>query len=218
MKLSRRIITGTSLAVLISISGCSTTGIKQENVDLKQQVKAEEQMRKDYADKLRTASEMSDEERSKHQSQVSNMQRDLNKVLNENQAVVKKLDDLMIIELQQSVLFTSGQAELSSEGKALVKNISTAFNKYDGYHMRVEGHTDNMPIRAQLKQRYFSNWELSAARAASVVRYMVYGLGVSGKNLSIAGYADNRPVASNDTDDGRKQNRRIRVVVFKNPS
>ncbi len=217
MKLSRRLTTGSSLAVLLSISGCSTTGLKQENIDLKQQVQAEEQMRKDYADRLRAASKISEEERASRQAEVASMQRDLNKVLSEKQVVIKKLEDLTIIEMQQSVLFSSGQAELSQEGKALVKSISTAFNKYDGYHMRVEGHTDNMPIRAQLKQRYFSNWELSAARAASVVRYMVYGLGVSGKNLSIAGYADNRPIASNDTDEGRMQNRRIRVVVFKNP-
>lgn len=217
MKLSRRLITGSSLAVLFSMSGCSTTGLKQENVDLKQQVQAEEQMRKDYADKLQAASKISEEERARRKIEVANMQRDLNKVLSEKQVVIKKLEDLTIIEMQQSVLFSSGQAELNQEGKALVKSIATAFNKYDGYHMRVEGHTDNMPIRAQLKQRYFSNWELSAARAASVVRYMVYGLGVSGKNLSIAGYADNRPIASNDTAEGRMQNRRIRVVVFKNP-
>jgi len=216
MKFSRLIITGISLAVLFTVSGCASTELKQENSDLKQQVQAEEQALKDYADKLRAASKMSEEERARHQAEMTNMQRDLNKVLNEKQGVVKKLEDLTIIEMQQSVLFASGQAELSQNGQSIVKSISTEFNKYNGYHMRVEGHTDSMPIHAKLKQRYSSNWELSAARAASVVKYMTFGLGVSDKSLSIAGYADNRPVANNETEEGRAQNRRIRVVVFKN--
>jgi len=206
---------GVLLATVLAVSACSTADIKQENTDLKQQVKQETQTRQEYADKLRSVTAMSEKERSRAQEEVKAMRRDLNKALEENQLIVKKVDNLTVIEMQYSALFGSGQAELSKEGKAIIKNMATAFKKYPNYHMRVEGYTDNVPIHQKLKQRYYSNWELSAARAATVVRYMIFALNVPSKNLSIAGYADNRPVVSNDTEQGRAQNRRIRAVVFK---
>ncbi len=204
------------LTVIVVVSGCSTAGIKQENEELKQRIQQEEQTRQDYADKLRAASATSEKEQSHSQAEMAAMRKDLDKALEENQAVVKKLKDLTIVEMEHNVLFKSGQVELNKEGKMIVRDIAAAFNKYPGYHMRIEGHTDNMPVHSKLKPSYFSNWELSAARAASVARYMIFALKVPRNNLSIAGYADNRPVASNDTVEGRAKNRRIRVVIFKN--
>jgi len=206
---------GVSLAVVLVASGCSSTGLKQENTDLKLRVQQEEQTRQDYADKMRAALEATEQERLRSNAEMSAMRRDLDAVLQEKNVIVKKIEDLTVIEMEYSVLFKSGQAELSKEGVTVVKKIATAFKKYPGYHMRVEGHTDNMPINSKLKQRYYSNWELSAARAATVVRYMIFAQSVPGKNLSIAGYADHRPIASNDSNDGRAKNRRIRVVIFK---
>ena len=203
------------LVIVFVASGCSTASLKQENAALKQQIEQDEQTRQDYADKLQNATKMSTQERIRMQKEMASMRHDMNNMLHEKNVIVKKLNDLTVIEMDHSVLFSIGNADLSADGKAIVKDIATAFNQYPGYHMRIEGHTDNVPVGSALKQHYFSNWELSAARAASVVRYMIHALNVPDKNLSIAGYADNRPMTSNDTVEGRAQNRRIRAVVFK---
>lgn len=215
MSFCRNVSIGFALAITLITAGCASTALKEENAALKQQLSQDEQTLKDYADKLTAANKLSEEEKSRAESELAAMRRDLNNVLQENQVHVKKLEDLTVVEIKQSVLFKSGQAELSKEGKAIVTEIANTFSQYSGYHMRIEGHTDNMPIHEKLKQRYYSNWELSAARATTVVRYMVSALKVPAKNLSIAGYADNRPVASNDTKEGRAQNRRIRAVIYR---
>lgn len=206
---------GMFICMILTVSGCSTKAIKTENEELKQQIQQEEQVLQDYADKLESTQESSLKERTRHQAEMATMRRDLNKALEDNQAVVKKLENLTVIDIEHSILFKSGQSELSQEGKEIVKLIAATFNKHKNFHMRIEGHTDDLPISAKLKHRYYSNWELSAARAATVVRYMIFALDVPRTNLSIAGYADNRPVANNDTEEGRTQNRRIRAVIFR---
>lgn len=211
---SIKLVAASFIIVLLG-TGCSTKALKQENVDLKQQTVQDQQTIQDYADKLRAAENLSEQDRARYQAEMEVMRRELEQALEDNQVLVKQLDDLTVIEMKHSVLFGSGQADLSGPGKAIVKEIAEAFSRFSGYHMRIEGHTDNLPLNAELKQRYFSNWELSAARAASVVRYMIYALQVPASNLSIAGYADNRPVTANDSKNGRTQNRRIRAVVYK---
>lgn len=208
-------LAGILLVIVLVGSGCSTASLKQENAALKQQIEQEEQTRQDYADQLQSATEMSAQEHARMQEEMASMRRNMNEMLREKNVIVKKLNDLTIIEMEHSILFDSGNADLSADGQAIVREMATAFNQYPGYHMRIEGHTDNVPVGAVLKQRYFSNWELSAARAASVIRYMIYGLKVPAEKLSIAGYADNRPIADNNEEKGRAQNRRIRAVVFK---
>lgn len=201
--------------VALAVSACASTELKQENDSLKQARAQDQQVLQDYADKLRAAAEQSEAVRARSEADMAALRKELNAALTEKKVAVTRLEDLTIIEIGHDVLFESGQADLTSQGQAIVKEIAAAFKKYPDYHMRLEGHADNRPISKELKDRYPSNWELSAARAASVAKYMIYGLDVPGQQVSIAGYADHRPVASNDTQKGRAQNRRIRAVVFK---
>ncbi|HEY5649486.1 MAG TPA: OmpA family protein, partial [Nitrospiria bacterium] len=76
-------------------------------------------------------------------------------------------------------------------------------------------HTDSRPIGESLKKTFPSNWELSTARATNVIKYMVYAMKLDPARLQAVGYAQFRPIASNDTAAGRAKNRRIRMVVFK---
>lgn len=197
------------------IGGCSTAVVKEENASLIQAHEQDQQTLRDYADKLRAVSERSEKERARSEAEMAALRHELKTALQEKQVAVKRLEDFTVIEVGQDLLFESGQVDMTAQGKAIVAEIATALGKYPSYHMRIEGHTDSMPLNDRLKQRYRSNWELSAIRAATVVRYMIYGLQVPGKNLSIAGYADHRPVATNETKEGRAQNRRIRAVIFK---
>jgi chemotaxis protein MotB len=80
--------------------------------------------------------------------------------------------------------------------------------------IQVEGHTDNVPILSDLKNRYPTNWELSTARATEVVRYLQEHGGLDARLLSATGYGQFQPVASNDTDEGKHKNRRIEIVLL----
>lgn len=80
--------------------------------------------------------------------------------------------------------------------------------------IRIEGHTDNVPIGVKLREKFPTNWELSTARATNVVRFFIERGGVNRERLEAVGFADTRPVASNDTEDGRTDNRRIEILLY----
>jgi chemotaxis protein MotB len=107
------------------------------------------------------------------------------------------------------VLFEPGQADLRSEGREVVDKLAAAIGRLPN-KLTVEGHTDNVPISG----RYASNWELSTARATTVLRELIERHGISPARLSAAGYADERPLATNDTAEGRAANRRVELVVL----
>jgi len=117
------------------------------------------------------------------------------------------------VSLGETVMFDSGSSDIRPEGVVLLDTIATGLTNI-GNHIRVEGHTDNVPINTF---RFPSNWELSTARSGTVVRRMENTHGMSPELLSASGYGENRPVATNDTADGRAQNRRVDIVIM-NPA
>ncbi len=127
---------------------------------------------------------------------------------------IQQVRDRLTINMVDRVLFDSGQAQVKPAGVKVLKQVSDILKKVNDKQIRIEGHTDNVPIRGKLKERYPTNWELSTARATNVVRYLIEEGGVDRATLSAVGYADNRPVASNDGEDGRSANRRIEIVLY----
>jgi chemotaxis protein MotB len=115
------------------------------------------------------------------------------------------------IVLPNEVLFATGSANLKPEGQALLKDLVGALEDVP-YQIIVIGHTDNVPIGPGLAKRYPSNWELAGARAASVVRMMA-SEGIPPEQLLAISTGDSRPIASNDTEEGRSRNRRIEVRI-----
>jgi chemotaxis protein MotB len=113
------------------------------------------------------------------------------------------------IVLPNDVLFAGGSAELKPEGQSLLKELVGALEGVP-YQIVVIGHTDNVPIGSGLAKRYPSNWELAGARASGVVRMMV-AEGIPPQQLLAISMSDTRPLAANDTPEGRKRNRRIEV-------
>jgi chemotaxis protein MotB len=116
---------------------------------------------------------------------------------------------LVIRVLTDRLLFPSGQATLIAQALPLLKEIGELLNLDQTHPVAVEGNTDNVPIRSAT---FPSNWELSTARASTVVRTLITG-GVSAQRLSASGYADLRPIASNATAGGRARNRRVEIVL-----
>jgi len=121
--------------------------------------------------------------------------------------VIQRRNEL-VLRLPEGVLFDTGEAGVKTSSGATIKLIVPELTKRD-VEVRVEGHTDNQPITSH---RFKSNWELSTARAIAVMLSLV-AEGMSPDRVSVAGYGEFRPVASNTTDDGRRQNRRVDLVV-----
>ncbi len=116
----------------------------------------------------------------------------------------------LIISLGEGGFFDSGSDILKPEGRALLDVIAGTLEPTDN-HIRIEGHTDNIPIR---NTRFPSNWELSTARATAVIAYMIERFHFSPDRLSAAGYSEYRPVDTNDTVEGRSRNRRVDIVIL----
>jgi chemotaxis protein MotB len=118
----------------------------------------------------------------------------------------------MVIQLPQDVLFPSGSATLGAEGRTTLTQVGRVLAELEDRTFQVEGHTDDVPISTP---QFPSNWELSSARALSVVRVLIEA-GVAPERLSGAGYGEYQPVASNDDREGRRLNRRIEIVMLPN--
>lgn len=115
------------------------------------------------------------------------------------------------ITLLSGVLFASGSADLTQEGKAALKRAAgTVRSKYPNAAIEVRGHTDNVPIKYS---SFKSNWDLSCARALAVARHLIEAEGFDPAQVTTRGYGETRPVASNNTDAGRKKNRRAEIIV-----
>ncbi len=115
------------------------------------------------------------------------------------------------VEINASVLFSPGEALLAENSMEALRAVAKIIREHD-HEIQVEGHTDNMPIHTL---HFPSNWELSTARASSVIRLFVEH-GVSAARLTAVGYGEYRPVATNETSEGRKRNRRVSVMILAN--
>jgi len=116
----------------------------------------------------------------------------------------------LAMRLSDRILFEEGSARLSQEAKELLAKVGGLIKGTD-FPIRIEGHTDNVPIKTS---QFPSNWELSTARAVNVLRYFTEELGIPPSRLSAAGYGEYRPLAPNDTPENRGRNRRVEIVFL----
>lgn len=134
---------------------------------------------------------------------------DIKKLITNVSGVSVKTDPRgVVVTFSDAILFSSGSAEIKKEAFDVLEKLSKTLNTVPG-RIIIEGHTDNVPISGG---KYSSNWELSTARAASVLHFFITK-GVDPNRFAIAGYGEYRPVASNETEDGRAKNRRVELVI-----
>lgn len=117
------------------------------------------------------------------------------------------------LNLDSSILFSSGSADLSDQVREMLDKLVPDLRQVNGNPVVVAGYTDNVPVSRRSK--YASNWELSSARAVTVMRYFVSKGAISESNVSVQAYAENNPKDSNDTDEGRARNRRVEIIIHK---
>ena len=125
---------------------------------------------------------------------------------------IKQLHGQLTVTLIDEILFASGSAEMHASGRATLEKIVGTLQSVSDKRINVRGYTDNEPIGPALRARYPSNWELSTARSSDIVRFL-QAKGIDPKRLEASGYAEYQPVAPNTTPAGRKENRRIEIVL-----
>ena len=126
---------------------------------------------------------------------------------------IVEMEDTLKVVFIDKILFDSGSVEINEKGKQLLLVMAESVRQNQDESILVEGHTDNLPLGPTLKEKFPSNWELSVARAAAVVRFLQKEGRLQPERLSARGYSFYRPVASNKSREGRRQNRRIEIIL-----
>jgi chemotaxis protein MotB len=145
-----------------------------------------------------------------HQS----LEDEMRQALESKDVTISQLQGKLTVNILDRVLFDSGEADLKPAGAAVLTKVATILASHPTLKIHVIGHTDNVPIRANARSRFPSNWELSTARATAAVRFLTETAGVDPRRLGAVGYGEFRPVADNATTEGRAQNRRIAITIL----
>lgn len=193
------------LVAVVAGAGC-TGKYKTQISDQETQIAQLEQKVKELQSEV-------DEEKQRAEELSAELAKALSDYRAKEQVWLEQKENKSIVNVSDAVLFGSGNADLSSEGTGLVDKIVGVVQKYPDRSIMIEGHTDNVPIGPNIKDKYQSNWELSTARACSVLRYMYWKHKVAPESLSAVGYGEYRPTATNDTAEGRATNRRVVIVI-----
>jgi chemotaxis protein MotB len=134
--------------------------------------------------------------------------------LNEAGVELKNDGAAITVTMVDRILFASGEADLTTHGEDVLRKLGAVLKETPGKLIQVNGHTDNVRIKTEIKDLYPTNWELSAARAINVVRFLQDDVGVDPRKLMAAGYGPYRPIASNAQPAGRARNRRIEILLL----
>ena len=153
------------------------------------------------------------EQQRREAEQFADLKQNLEQKLSESQVKITQLKNRMtVINLTSEVLFASGSARITASGKELLDVIAASLNAYPERAISIEGHTDNVPVG--VNSSFGSNWELSTARAQAAVDYLQQHAQVSPGRLQVVGHGEHHPVASNDSPEGRRLNRRIEIRLL----
>jgi chemotaxis protein MotB len=175
------------------------TALEQQQAESKRQIAALEQQKA----QLQTASQQD-------KSQYDALVRNLTEEVKKGELQVRQYKDMLTVDVAEQLFFDSGRADLKDTGKEVLKKVGEAIKGYNDKVIRIVGHTDNVPIKTRV---FPSNWELSVARATTVVRYL-QETGIPPERMIASGRAEYQPVAENDTPEGRKKNRRIEITLI----
>lgn len=219
-------ILASTLALLCALSLCGCSELKQlrvETADQKLQIEqlsadnlaCQEALKQAQALLVQKESEIKVKEvKVKQQSDAfREMQEAMKAELAGKQVTIQELEGKLTLTMVESILFDSGKAEVKPEGIAALTKVAEVLKTLSDKEVVIAGYTDNVPISGKLAKTYPTNWELSTARATSVVKILLEA-GVEPGILSVAGYAEYRPVADNATIEGRAQNRRMEIVLI----
>ncbi len=193
---------------LIMLSGCQS--ISNEELQTLQARAAK-------AEQLQAENEALKRDKASLQKSLDALNQKLEQEIQDKQVLIEQnaKTGAIKVTMQQDILFSSGSYKIDQPGAAdiLKKVVDSIDMSQNGSKLRIVGHTDNLPVSKQWRDKFSDNWDLSARRAGEVARYLTWGLGFPKDKITVAGRADVEPVASNDTPEGRAKNRRIELFI-----
>jgi chemotaxis protein MotB len=149
----------------------------------------------------------------RQQQQYQALEQRLSNEVQKGQLEIRQFKNMLSVDLAEQIFFDSGRATLKPGGKEILKKVGDALKGYENKMIRVVGYTDNVPVAKSLQATFPTNWELSVARATTVVRFLQEA-GVPPERLVASGRSEYDLVASNDTPEGRQKNRRIEIMLI----
>jgi len=201
--MNKKLIPVLVVAMAVAVTGCSN----------KKLLKQHEQQIVDLQSEVQELSGQLDSEKQRTAELNGELARALSDLRTRESVWIEEREALTRITLDGDVAFRSGSARLSDDGRAILKRIFDVLANYPDRDVLVEGHTDNVQIAERWQERFRSNWELSSARAHSVLHHVVKQLNADPRRVAAVGYGEYRPVTSNDTEEGRAMNRRVVITV-----
>lgn len=198
------------LAVLLAACFVGLSYLYQQHQDTKQTLQACEEKLSEQNKKM---AELSEVQMKQMKTTYEELISGLKEQIQNKEVTIKDFKDALSVNFVDRILFEFGKADLTPEGMKILEKVGEALKNIKGQKIRVTGHTDNVPIRRDYEYKFPSNWELSAARAASVVRYFQDKTGLDPGDMEAIGRSFYQPVASHDTEAGRAQNRRVEIFI-----
>jgi chemotaxis protein MotB len=182
-----------------------------ENIRLKEHVVyLTQRIDEDFA----KVSQEKEEELGRVRHTYNEMLKALQTEIDAGQIRITRLADRLSVNIVDKILFPSGEAMITPEGRQVLERVGHVLTQVQDKIIRIEGHTDNVPTGKSLKGRFETNWELSAARATNVVRFLQEAAHIDPQLLEAVALGENHPIADNNSASGRSQNRRIEIILF----
>lgn len=157
--------------------------------------------------------EIAESEMGQLKSTYEKLVSDLHKQLKNHEVAIKTYKERISVTFVDNILFDSGKATISAAGRRILRKVGEALSKVEDKQIRIIGHTDDIAIMQEYRYKFPTNWELSTARAVAVVRYFQEEMGLDPENLVAVGRSFYQTIASNETEKGRAQNRRVNIII-----
>lgn len=194
------------------------TALNNEKIELTARVQSltanVAELSKQLADTLARSSQEKEAEIQRLNSAHEALVQELQAEIDNKEIQITQLADRLSVSMVDKILFPSGEADISPAGLKILGRVGNIIKNVQDKIIRVEGHTDNVPIHPRLQKQFPTNWELSTARANNVVRFLQEKVGMDPSRLQAVGLSEYHPLASNETVAGRSQNRRIEIALL----
>ncbi len=192
-----------SLQTKLDDANASLAGAQAENQKDKDQIAALQSKVADLEQDKNAAAQM-----------AKGLENEMRADLESKDVTISNLKGKLTVNILDRVMFDSGEAILKPAGESVMRKVATILAGHPQLKIHVIGHTDNVPIRPEARNRFASNWELSTARALAAVHFLTEKAGVDPRRVGAVGYGEYRPLADNATAEGRARNRRIAITIL----
>ena len=187
--------------------------LKGENAALRNNVKALQEKNAALQSETQALERQRREEMEEMKGTYETLLEDMKGEIEKGEITITQLRGKLKVNMLDEILFDSGKTTIKPQGVEVLERVGSILLNVKDKAISIEGHTDDVPIGAELSKKYPTNWELSAVRATTVARYLQETIGIDPGLLSAIGYGEYQPVAPNEEEEGRAKNRRIEIVL-----